>query len=170
MKPVPKTDGWFYGPVTEWEKAKETAARLRAKPAAKGHLIFAGCRAGDKGHRIYVTPPLNVKKLAESFRVGEHAAMSYSVDAKKVVSGTAKRLESVYKICPFIVTFLDEAGLHAEFTRRLNENDAKRIEAVFSFDDAIQEGLDSYISDWMGEGPLMVPRLLEDQALQLWWD
>jgi hypothetical protein len=37
-------------------------------------------------------------------------------------------------------------------------------------DDAMQDSLDGYVSEWEGEGPILVPRLVREQSLQLWWD
>jgi hypothetical protein len=156
--------GWFHSPVVDdWQQAKKLAARLRAYPEAEGFGVLVGMRGGDSGHRIYITPSLNARELVESFSVGE-------VGGEPLVARTAARLAGVERICPLVVTFADGKGLHAEFLRRLDQAAAARIEALWSFDDAYSDGLESYVSDWIGEGPLMAPRLVEEQGLQLWWD
>jgi hypothetical protein len=164
LSPVPSFPGWFHSPVVDdWMQAKELAGRIRASPVAKGYGILTGMRGADSGHRIYVTPPLSARELVEIFSVGE-------VGGGSLVARTSKRLASVERICPLVVTFADGKGLHAEFIRRLDRAGAARIEALWSFEDAYTDGLESYLSDWMGEGPLMAPRLIEEQAIQLWWD
>ena len=164
LKPVPRCRGWFRGPVSDdWQQAKELAARLRALPAARGHGILVGLRGKDQGHRIYVTPPLSAREIVEAFRVGEQAG-------EQAILRNAERLQAAEQICPLIVTFADSHGLHAEFIRPLDEAAAGRIDALWSPDDAVFEGLEGYFSTWSGEGPLMVPRLIEEQGFQLWWD
>ena len=164
LKPVPRCPGWFRGPVSDdWQQAKELATQLRANPAAQGHSLLVGLRGSDSGHRIYVAPPLSARELVEAFRVGAQAG-------EQTVFRTAERLQAAEQICPLVVTFADSHGLHAEFTRRLDQAAAERIDALWSPDDAVFEGLEGYFSTWSGEGPLMVSRLLEEQGFQLWWD
>lgn len=171
LQPVPQKAGWFRGPALDWEQGKELAARLRTSPAARQFQVLVGLLDDDdQGHHIYVTPPLGVRELVEAFRVGEHGAMSYDMDATETIERVATRLEAIQAICPFVVTFADSAGLHAEFSRELTESDATKIEDLFPIDDAIKDGLDGYVSEWDGEGPILVPRLLREQSIQLWWD
>jgi hypothetical protein len=170
LKAVPKKPGWFHGPVGDWQQAKELAARLLDTPSAPRFQILVGHLDGDKGHRIYVTPLLTIRELVEVFRVGERSEMSYSKDADETIDRVATRLEAIQKICPFVVTFADAAGLHAEFTRKLTESAATEIESLYPMDDAMQDGLDGYVSEWEGEGPILVPRLVREQSIQLWWD
>jgi hypothetical protein len=164
LSPVPGFRGWFFSSVADdWQQGKQLAARLRASPMAKGNGVVVGMRGEDPGHRIYVTPPVSARELVEAFGVGEEGG-------ELLVARTAERLASVERICPLVVTFADGKGLHAEFIRRLDLAGATRIEALWSLDDAIPDGLEGYVSEWTGNGPLMVPRLLKEQALQLWWD
>lgn len=175
VKPVPKKAGWLRGPVIDWQEGKELAARVRTSPGVADQFdVFIGLRGSDRmsgqGHRIYVTPRLAIRELVETFRVGEQVGLSYGFDEDETIDRVADRLEAVEKICPFVVTFADPAGLHAKFTRRLTKAAATKIERVFPMDDSMQDGLDGYISDWSGKGPLLVPRLLEEQEIRLWWD
>jgi hypothetical protein len=170
VKPVPKKPGWFRGPVIDSQEGKELAAHVRASAAAKRFHVFVGLRGTDQGHRIYVTPRLEIRELVEAFRVGEQVELSYGFYADETIDRVAERLEAVEKICPFVVTFADGAGLHAEFTTKLTKAAAAKIERVFPPDDAMQDGLDGYISDWSGEGPLLVPHLIREQGIRLWWD
>ncbi len=146
------------------------ADELRTLPAASTFLVLVGLLDDDQGHHIYVTPQVSVRKLVEAFHVGEHGAQSYGMDAAETIERVATRLEAILTICPFVVTFADSAGLHADFSRKLTESDAARIEDLFPMDDAMQDGLDGYVSDWEGDGPLLVPRLLQEQSIHLWWD
>jgi hypothetical protein len=173
LSPVPDLPGWFRSQDAnawqktmndDWEEAKELAALLRASPMAKGHGVLVGMRGEDFGHFIYVTPPVSARELVESFGVGQE-------DGELLVVRTAERLAAIERICPLVVTFADCKGLHAEFTRRLDRNAAARIEALWTLETAIPEGLDGYISSgWIGEGPIMLARLVEEQAIRIWWD
>lgn len=166
FEPVPDFDGWFQGPVIHSEAGMTLAAQLRASSAASGHLIFVGA-LDDEGHRIYVTPPLSVREIVQDFGVGGHGGHS----AESADCEVGQRLEAVEHLCPFVVTFADSAGLHAEFTRPLDEATAAKIDEVFTADeDAMDCGLEGYESEWMGEGPLLAPTLVQEQALRLWWD
>ena len=166
LKPVRNLPGWFRGPVINWQEGKNLAARLRKDPAADGHLLLVGARPDDQGHRIYLTPPVAVRELAEAFRVGEQRGMA----GEETVERVASRMEKVERICPLRVTFADDCGLHAEFTSRLTKAKAARIEKLFPEDDAILDGLERYVSDYLGEGTLMATALVEEQAIHLWWD
>lgn len=168
--PFPKKPGWFRGPVIDLASGKEMAARMRSFPATSRFQVLVGHLTGDQGHRIYLTPSIGDRALVEAFRVGEHGAISYGYYAAETIDRVATRLEAIQKICPFIVTFADSAGLHAEFTRKLSKSSAAKIEHLYPMDDAIQDGLDAYVSEWSGEGPILVPRLLQEQSLRLWWD
>ncbi len=173
LKPVPQKAGWFCGPVIDWEQREEgekLAARLRTSPAASQFQVMFGLLDEDQGYRIYVTPLVGVRELVEAFRVGEHGAQSYCMNAAKTIERTATRLEAIQKICPFTVIFVNNGALHAEFTRKLTESDASKIEDLFPIDDAIKDGLDGYVSEWDGEGSILAPRLLREQSIQIWWD
>ena len=168
LEPVPDFDGWFQGPVTHSEAGMSLAAQLRASSAATDHLVFVGA-LNDEGHRIYVTPPLSVREIVQDFGVGGHGGHSAESADREV----GERLEAVQSICPFVVTFADSAGLHAEFTHPLNEATATKIDQVFTADedtDFMACGLEGYLSEWMGEGALLAPTLMQEQALRLWWD
>jgi hypothetical protein len=169
-RPVPGKPGWFRGPVIDWQAGKEVAARMRSFPATSRFQVLVGHLEEDHGHCVYLTPPIGVRALVEGFRVGERAALSFGFDAAEMVERVATRLEAIEKICPLVVTFADPAGLHAEFTRKLTKTTAAKIDRLFPMDDVMQEGLEGYISDWSGEGPLLVPRLVKEQSIQFWWD
>ena len=65
----------------------------------------------------------------------------------------------------------DSAGLHAEFSRPLDEAGAAKIEEIFTTDgDSFNLGLESYESEWTGEWALMAPTLIAEQGVRLWWD
>ncbi|HEX2747831.1 MAG TPA: hypothetical protein VHM91_07525, partial [Verrucomicrobiales bacterium] len=109
-------------------------------------------------------------KIIADFGVGEHGDISYGFDPVEIRERVTQRLLTIEKICPFVIVSATDDGLHAEFTRPLTEEEAEKIESLFPLDDATQDGLDIYMSDWSGDGPLMVPLLLKEQALRLWWD
>ena len=141
------------------------ATRLCADPAAKDFHVFVGALDHDRGHRIYVTPPLSPREMVQAFGVGGHGGH----DAESADRDVGKRLEAANAICPFIITFVDSAGLHAEFTRHLDAATATKIEKLYD-GASIESGLESYKSEWSGDGPMMAPALVAEQGLRLWWD
>lgn len=79
--------------------------------------------------------------LSTRFTSVSTAAESCGTDATETIERVGTRLEAIQTICPFVVTFADSAGLHAEFTRNLTERDANEIESVYPIDDAMEVGL-----------------------------
>lgn len=170
LEPVPTKPGWFRGPVTDWDRGKELAATLRASPLTNQFQLLVGRIEGDPGHRIYAIPPIDVDQIVENFRVGARCEKSIGLSAAEAIKRVATRVEGIHHVCPIFITFADSAGLHAEFARKLTARDASEIEKLFPVEDAMKDGLDSYVSEWEGEGPLLAPRLLKEQCIRLWWD
>jgi hypothetical protein len=170
LETVPEHPGWYRGPLMEIGTAKEMIPSLRPLPAAQPFHVLAGGLLEDWGYRIYLVPLRDTARIVADFEVGQHGEISYGFDPLESRERITQRLLAVEKICPFAIASATDDGLLAEFTRPLTEEEAEKIESLFPIDDATLDGLDIYLSDWSGDGPFMVPLLLEEQALRLWWD
>jgi hypothetical protein len=129
-----------------------------------------GLIEGDERHRIYDVPACaSFGDIARAFRVGSHGANSYGYDESETIEMVAQKLDVNQGIALGRVVFADEAGYKVRFSKPISSDDYILIEALFPEDDAMQAGLESYISEWSGEGHPLAP-LCGSDLLHLWWD
>lgn len=133
-------------------------------------MTFWGLEPGEKVHEAFTLPvETPTREITRRFEVGFQAGISYRYDQKETCELVAKKVEAIAKIIPFRVTFADSAGLKLRFTRQITATEVAEVEALFPEEEAMQAGLDGYISNWRGEGPLLTP-VVEENLLHLWWD
>lgn len=133
------------------------------------HFIY-GAIEGDERHRIYDIPAhASFGSIARAFRVGSHGALSYGYDEDETVEMVARKLDVIEGIAPGRVTFADVAGIKVRFTTPISDDDYPLIEALYPESERMQAGLDSYISEWSGQGHPLA-RLRGSDLLHLWWD
>ena len=68
----------------------------------------------------------------------------------------SKKATKIASIIPCRVIFADSAGLKLKFNRQITEQELTRIEALFPESEAMQAGLDRYISEWDGKTRLRI--------------
>ena len=73
-------------------------------------------------------------------------------------------LTRIFKVAPFRPYFADAAGYKAKFLDRLTAKQAQTIEGILTV------GLESYISEWPGNGSIMAETLIKEDGLRLLWD
>jgi len=137
-------------------------------PASEpGWIQIFGARGDQEDHQIYRIPANTpAEQIIRFFEVGSHGA---GCDLQKTIDLVATRIAQVLEIIPGTVYFADIAGLKIRFHRQITPEELARIEALYDPDEWITAGLDGYLSEWEQDGPLL-QRVLEENALCLWWD
>jgi hypothetical protein len=164
---VPKLPlGWQAGEFVNRDSIQEGPPQ----PKDSSRLSLYGLIDDEVRYRIYEMPSdTPLAEIVDFFSVGSHGAMSYGYDATETIRKVAAVVTKVVRIAPARPCFADSAGLMLRFTRRVTETDLQQIEALFPEDEAMQLGLDGYISDWDGESR-MLERVMKEGTLHLWWD
>lgn len=158
-----------------WEKGEAIPyGDLRGDPPASPDptkILIRGCWRDDPGHFYYFIPAETpVADIVRFFEVGSHGANSYSFDEEETIAVVAEKATALAKLIPSRVTFADAAGLHLLFLRQVTEDDLRAIEALFpDEEDQMQAGLDGYLSEWDGEGPLF-EEVRRSNQFHFWWD
>jgi hypothetical protein len=169
LQPVRDNPGWYASPHIEHQEGKALSAKVRGTSALSGHQILVGAVQGD-GHRIFVIPgSTSPSEIAQVFQVGTHAEMSGDDGGGDIVNDVADILQAIHAICPYICTFADNAGFHADFTRKISIDDAAKIDSLFEAT-GYSMGCEAMMSDWEGDGPLFNQTMLNKHGLKLWWD
>jgi hypothetical protein len=169
MASVEGHEGWFKSQVLPQPHDDSPAVALQKLPQLSAFRVFEGS-LDDEMPCIYVIPAIPLHELLRVFSVGAHGAMSYSYDQEEVISVVIERLMEVEKLVPLKVTYIDCAGFQAKFGAKVNQSLAMKIEGLFDVDAGMKEGLEGYICEWDGEGPIVWPHLVKEQAIRLWWD
>lgn len=81
----------------------------------------------------------------------------------------AENAGKIASIVPSRVVFADAAGLKLKFSRQITDEELKKMEALLPQDQAMQLGLDRYISEWDGTGNILKP-VLDENMFHFWWD
>jgi hypothetical protein len=138
-------------------------------PSAGKNWIF-GLIEGDEHHRIYEIPSSeSFGTIARAFRVGSHGALNCGYDEDDTVEMVARKLDVIEGIAPGRVIFADAAGFKVRFLSPISSEDYPLIEALFPENEMMQAGLESYVSEWSGEGHPLA-QLRGSDLLHLWWD
>jgi hypothetical protein len=109
-------------------------------------LIF-GMSQDDKEHHLYMIPKdTPISDVVQYFKVGSHGASSYGFDSQQTINMVSEKASKIDMIIPCRVVFADAAGLKLKFERNITEPELSYIESLFPEEDAMQCGLDRYIS------------------------
>lgn len=165
MKAPKLPDGWKIGAGVQDSGTYEDPHQ--GNDASR--VILIGMR-GDEGHRIYDIPAnTRIADIVRFFEVGSHGAQSYSWDPAETVELVADKMEGINRIIPGRVTFADAGGFKFRFSRQITEDDLCKIEALIPDNEAMQAGLELYISEWDGSSRLL-EAVRRDNLIHLWWD
>ncbi len=160
-------DGWEKG------EAVSQGRRYEDPPASPdpARILVQGYQAGDEGHCYYSIPAgTPVADIVQFFEVGSHGAESYSYDEEATIALVADKATALAKLVPAQVTFADAAGLKLRFLRQVTDDDLRAMEALFpDEEDAMQAGLEIYVSEWEGEGSLF-EEVKRSNQFHFWWD
>ena len=160
LLPVPGLDGWYRTAIGR--NYSETAARvlaLQGAPRLDEWQIVCGCKGDDAGHSIYVIHGFSPIELAREFRTGSHNAWP-----KAETDKVCEQLGSVFEIAPFQPYFIDAAGFKCRFIQPISSQQADAIERILTV------GLEGYVSEWSGQGPIVADTVVAENGLRLWWD
>ncbi len=140
------------------------------QPEDPGMMTFWGLESGDEDYEAVTVPSDTApQEIIRKYNVGLQAGISYGYDEEETCALLIEKVNAIARIIPFRVIFADSAGLKLRFTRQITASELKKIEALFPEEEAMQAGLDGYISNWSGEGPLLTP-VLEENLVHFWWD
>jgi hypothetical protein len=158
-------EGWFVGaPVADESRYGDPPVSTDAK---QNH-VFAFSEHEDL-LRLYTIPAYTpVGDIVRFFKVGSHGAESYRYDAEEGLDLVIELLADVESVIPGRVIYADPAGLKMRFVRPVTQDDLRKMDALLP-EDVMKAGLESYASEWDGEGSILSP-LLKDNLLHLWWD
>jgi hypothetical protein len=160
------SNGWFVGDVVE------NNSIYGDPPTSNDNemVIFFGMSQDDKAHHLYMIPKNTpISDVVKYFKVGSHGAISYGFDSQQTINMVSEKASKIDMIIPCRVVFADPAGLKLKFERNITESELSNIESMFPEEEAMQSGLDRYISDWDGKGRLLSP-VKEENMIQFWWD
>ena len=159
---------------TSWHRGKTIDPKdLRCFPRTSkthGRVFFHGTRSSQEKYREYDVPkdtPLS--DIVRYFQIGSHGAESYGFDVEATVELVAALAEELVEIVPGHVLSASPACLRIRFCYQLDDDDLEDMEEVFDGVDAVQAGLEGYISEWDGQG-LLFERAKDENLICLWWD
>jgi len=133
-------------------------------------IQFFGMREGDSGHRLYSVPAkTSVAEIVTEFEVGSHGAMGSGYNVDETVRLVAGKASQIAELIPLRVVFADSAELKLKFERQITSEELAKIEGIFPEEEAMQAGLEHYLSEWDGESSLLAPVLVEN-LFHFWWD
>jgi hypothetical protein len=165
LRPVPARPGWFRTAPGNWETQEALVLHLQDRHPLGGWQLVCGQLSDDShepaidvSHSIYAIDGLSPIDLARAFATGSHNLMA------PVTDQVCDELARVFAVAPFRPSFVDAAGYKCRFDRPISRAQARQIEEILT------EGLEGYLADYSGEGPLLVDALLAENALRLWWD
>jgi hypothetical protein len=158
FKPVPGRQGWYRSSRGDWRKLEVRARELQTQFDLPVQ-VFCGLLESDDGHCLYLIEDASVADIARVFETGSHNAFP-----RPQTERVCDELSRVYEIAPFRPYFVDAAGYKATFLQPITQDQAKQVESVLTV------GLEGYVSEWSGNGPLMVDTLVKENGLRLWWD
>jgi hypothetical protein len=150
--------GWHKTSTDDWPKLEARVWELHEQFPAPIQVV-CGFLPGDDGHAIYLIEDGSAIEVAREFETGSHNAFA-GVETEQVCD----ELSCVLKVAPFRPYFADAAGYKAKFLDRLTARQAQAIERILTV------GLEGYLSEWSGDGPIMAETLVEENGLRLWWD
>ncbi len=159
-------NGWHAGEIVEHSS-------IYGEPPAtteSSEIIIFGMHENDKAHRLYKLPAdTPVSDIVTYFKVGSHGANSYGFDIQQTIKLVSEKVSKIDAIIPCRVIFADAAGLKMKFKRQITDIELSKIETLFTMEEAMQTGLDRYISSWDGSQRLLGP-LMKENMIHLWWD
>jgi hypothetical protein len=158
FKPIGGRSGWHRTSTDDPQTLEARALELHGQFETPVQIV-CGSLESDDGYVLYLIENASATELAREFATGSHNDFEGS-QPKRVYD----ELSRVFKIAPFRPYFIDDAGYKAKFLDPLTQEQAHAIESVLTV------GLEGYVSEWSGDGPLMVDTLLKENGLRLWWD
>lgn len=159
--------------IQDWSIGQDVLEDIYEEPPQSddpAFIVFFGLRDSDQRHRLYRIPASTpIADVVHAFQVGSHGAESYGDDVAQTVRLVAEKATQIGQIVSCRVIFADTAGLKLKFLRQINDSEVERLEALFPPDKQMQAGLERYISEWEGHGPLLSP-VKQENMIHLWWD
>jgi hypothetical protein len=159
FQPVLDRPGWHTTAAAHWE-AQECRELQLHESFPLPLQIVCGYIDGDSAHCIYAIENTSAVELAREFETGSHNPPFFRSQVTQVVV----QLSRVFELAPFRPYFIDPAGYKAKFINPITARLANAIE------DILTVGLESYASEYSGDGPLMADTLISENGLRLWWD
>ena len=158
FEPVDGRPGWYKTPTDDWQTLQARALKLHGQFSASVQLV-CGLLEGDDGHAIYLVENASAIDLARDFETGSHNAF-----AGPETEQVCDELSRIFKVASFRPYFVDAAGYKAKFLDRLTTRQSQMIEGILTV------GLEGYVSEWSGDGPILAETLVKENGLRLWWD
>lgn len=121
--------------------------------------LVCGYIGGENGHRIFAIEGTHPVDLAREFRTGSHNLWS-NPQTERVCA----QLAMIFELAPFRPYFVDDAGYKSRFIQPISRQQADAIEHILTV------GLEGYVSEWTGYGPIVADAVLAENGLRLWWD
>jgi hypothetical protein len=132
------------------------------------HVI--GALEGDRVHRLFRIPSVTpVSELVTVFQVGSHGADSYGYDRQEAIDLVARNATEITTRIDSRITFADQAGLKIRFHKPITADELRSLESLFSENQMMMAGLENYLSEWDGVGPLL-SEVQRVGLLHFWWD
>jgi hypothetical protein len=158
FEPIDGRPGWYKTASDDWQTLEARVLDLHGQLPTSVQVV-CGLLDRDEGHAIYLIEDATPIDVAREFGTGTHNAFTGG-EAEQVCD----ELSRVFKIAPFRPYFVDAAGYKAKFVGELTAKQAESIEGILTV------GLEGYVSEWSGDGPIMADTLLKENGLRLWWD
>jgi len=158
LLPVPGRDRWYQTPIGEGKQLQALVLQLQDSNQLAAWQIVCGMHGYD-GHRIFAISGVSAVKLAREFCTGSHQVYT-TPESEKVCEQLAK----VYEVAPFRPYFVDCAGYKCRFIQPISRPQSLAVEKILTV------GLEGYVSEWSGHGPILADAVLAENGLRLWWD
>jgi hypothetical protein len=164
MDSISLPSGWIAG---EYETNPSNTPPPESSDPARINLY--GLTEGATAWRLYSIPAETpLAEIARFFKVGSHAETSYGRDPVEEVARVASTVTLIQEFIPCRVTYAGPAGMDLNFLRQITQEEVEQLEQLF-LANGMDPGMDRYIAEWSGEGPMFAP-VLQENVLELWWD
>jgi len=165
FEPFRDFSGWYVCTEPTYSEADQHALGEIAKtllPQARidRYQLVSGLLDDDQpGHQLFAVFDIHPCDLITEFRVGSHN------NEEQVVDEVYAQMTRIYEtVRPFRPYFVDAAGYHCAFEGRITKPESEKIEKILTV------GLEWYWSRWERSGSPVVPVVLRENELHIWWD